>query len=63
MLDGVVVGSLALMGVAAWQLGRVAIVDGPTLRLAITSAVLLLTIRINSAWLIVAAGVFGCFYR
>ena len=27
MLDGVVVGSLALMGVVAWQLGRAAIID------------------------------------
>ena len=63
MLDGEVVGSLALMGVVAWQLGRAAIVDVPTLVIAIISAILLLTLRINSAWLIVAAGVFGWLYR
>ncbi|HXZ81259.1 MAG TPA: chromate efflux transporter [Terriglobales bacterium] len=63
MLDGVVVGSLALMGVVAWQLGRAAIIDVPTLVIAIVSAVLLLTFRINSSWLIVAAGVFGWLYR
>jgi chromate transporter len=63
MLDGVVVGSLALMGVVAWQLGRAAIVDVPTLVIAIVSTVLLLTLRVNSAWLIIAAGVFGWLYR
>src|ERR1700682_2907400 len=31
MLDGVVAGSLALMAVVAWQLGKAAIVDIPTL--------------------------------
>lgn len=59
ILDGINVASLALMGVVTWQLGRSAIVDVPTLLIAITSAVLLLTLRINSAWLVVAAGVFG----
>jgi chromate transporter len=63
MLDGVVVGSLALMGVVAWQLGRAAIIDVPTLVIASTSTVLLLTLRINSAWLIVAAGIFGWLYQ
>jgi chromate transporter len=63
MLDGVVVGSFALMGVVAWQLGRAAIIDIPTLVIAITSAILLLTLRINSAWLIVAAAVFGWLYH
>jgi chromate transporter len=63
MLDGVVVGSLALMGVLAWQLGRAAIVDVPTFIIAVVSAVLLLTFRINSVWLIVLAGAFGWLYR
>jgi len=62
MLDGIVVGSLALMGVVAWQLGRAAIIDVPTLVIAIVSAVLLLRFRVNSAWLISAAGVFGWLY-
>jgi len=63
MLDGVVVGSLALMGVVAWQLGRAAIIDLPTLAIAVLSGVLLLGLRINSAWLIVSAGILGWLYR
>lgn len=59
MLDGVVVGSLALMAVVAWQLGRSAIVDIPTLVIALISSVILLRYRINSAWLIGAAAVIG----
>ncbi len=63
MLDGVVVGSLALMGVVAWQLGRAAIVDVPTLVIGVVSTALLLRFRLNSAWLIAAAGAFGWLYR
>lgn len=63
MLDGVVVGSLALIGVVAWQLGRAAIIDVPTLVIAIVSTALLLRFRVNSAWLIVTAGAFGWLYR
>jgi chromate transporter len=59
ILDGVIVGSLALMAVVAWQLGRSAIVDVPTLVLSAASIVLLLRFRLNSAWLIAAAGIFG----
>jgi chromate transporter len=42
MMDGVVVGSLALMGVVARQLGRAAIIDVPTLLIAIVGTALLL---------------------
>ena len=63
MLDGVVVGSLALMGVVAWQLGRAAIIDVPTLVIAVVSTALLLRFRVNSAWLIAASGAFGWLYR
>jgi chromate transporter len=63
MLDGVVVGSLALMGAVTWQLGQAAIVDLPTLGIAIVSTALLLTVRLNSAWLIAAAALFGWFHR
>jgi chromate transporter len=59
MLDGVVAGSLALMGVVAWQLGKAALVDAVTVVIAVASLVLLLRFRVNSAWLIVAAAVFG----
>ena len=59
MLDGVVVGSLALMGVVAWQLVWASVIDLPTVVIAIVSASLLLSFRINSAWLIVAAVALG----
>jgi len=42
-----------------WQLGRAAIIDLPTLALAIVSAVLLLRFRLNSAWLIALGGAVG----
>jgi chromate transporter len=63
MLDGVVAGSLALMAVVAWQLGRAALVDWLTLMIMFTSAGLLLRFRINSAWLIFGAGLVGWLVR
>lgn len=59
ILDGVVVGSLALMAVVAWQLGRVAIVDWLTALIFAASAVALLRFRLNSAWLIGGAALIG----
>ncbi len=58
-LDGVIVGSLALMGVVAWQLGRAAIVDFTTAAIALVSAILLFRFRVNSAWLVIGAAVVG----
>ena len=63
MLDGVVGGSLALMGVVTWQLGRAAIIDIPTALITLLSAALLLLLRVNSAWLILAAAIFGWLYH
>jgi len=63
ILDGINVASLALMGVVTWQLGRAAIVDVTTLLIAVTSSILLLVLRIDSAWLVAAAGVFGWLYH
>ncbi|MBK8693127.1 MAG: chromate efflux transporter [Deltaproteobacteria bacterium] len=51
-LDGVNVASLALMAVVTAQLGRAALVDLPTVALAILSAVLLLRWKLNSTWLV-----------
>lgn len=59
ILDGVVVGSLALMAVVAWQLGRAAIVDWLTALIFVASAVALLRFRLNSAWLISGAALIG----
>ncbi|HET6936819.1 MAG TPA: chromate efflux transporter [Candidatus Angelobacter sp.] len=58
-LDGVIVGSLALMGVVTWQLAKAALVDPITIIIAVVSAILLIAYRINTAWLIAAAAVVG----
>jgi chromate transporter len=59
ILDGVVVGSLALMAVVAWQLGMAAIIDWLTALIFVASAVALLRFRLNSAWLIGGAALIG----
>jgi len=59
-LDGINVASLALMVLVTWQLARSALVDWITIALAVVSALLLLRLpRLNSAWLIVGAGLIG----
>jgi chromate transporter len=58
-LDGVNVGSLALMAVVAVQLGQTALVSWMSIAIAVVAAVLLLWLRINSVWLILAAAVSG----
>jgi chromate transporter len=58
-LDGVNVGSLALMVVVTFELGRAALVDLPTVLLALASAVLLMRYRVNSAWLVLAGALIG----
>ena len=62
-LDGVNVASLALMAVVTWQLGRAAIFDVTTALLTITSAVLLMRFRINSAWLVFGGAAVGMIVR
>ena len=62
LLDGVNAGAVALMAVVTWQLGRVALVDGPTRILALAAAVLLLRFRLNSTWLILAAAALGAVF-
>jgi chromate transporter len=58
-LDGINVGSLALMAVVTWHLGRAALIDGLTVALAVVSAALLLRYRINSAWLVLGGATVG----
>jgi chromate transporter len=62
-LDGVVAGSLALMAVVAWQLGRASITDWFTASILIASGIAVLGLRVNSAWVIVGAGILGWFFR
>jgi chromate transporter len=62
VLDGVVVGSLALMSVVTWQLGRAVLIDPLTITVACLSAALLLAFRLNPAWLILAAAIIGAIH-
>jgi chromate transporter len=59
VLDGVNAASLALMAVVTLQLARAALVDGPTLALALASALLLLGLRVNSSWLVLGGALVG----
>jgi chromate transporter len=58
-LDGVNVGSLALMLVVTWELGRTALIDITTVALAIVSAGLLIYFRVNSVWLVFGGAAVG----
>ena len=61
-LDGANAASVALMAAVTWELGRAAVVDWLTVALALTAAAVLLTTRLNSAWLVAggaAAGALG----
>ena len=62
-LDGVVAGSLALMAVVTWQLGKASIVDRATLVIFGVSLIALLRFRVNSAWVVAAAAVVGWVMR
>lgn len=60
ILDGINVASLALMALVTWQLAQAAFVDWFTWLLAVASLVVLIRYRrINSAWLVIAAGLLG----
>ena len=59
ILDGVVVGSLALIAVVAWQLGEASIRDGFTVSILLVSIIAIFRFKINSAWLILGAAVVG----
>jgi chromate transporter len=58
-LDGVNVASLALMFVVTLQIGHAALVDVPTVVLAIVSAVLLIRFHVNATWLVVGGAAAG----
>jgi chromate transporter len=60
-LDGVNAATVALMTFVTWQLARTAIVDIPTIAIAVVSAIVLLRYEINSMWLIAGGAVVGLF--
>lgn len=58
-LDGVNVGSLALMAAVTWQLGQASLVGVVTVVLALASLFALLRFRVNSAWLVLIGAIVG----
>jgi len=62
VLDGVNAGSLALMAVVTWQLLRTAIVDVPTVLIALVGILGIFVFRLNSAWLVAGAAIAGIFF-
>ena len=58
-LDGVNVASLALMTVVTIQLGYAALIDVPTVVLALVAAVLLVRFKLNATWLVLGGAAAG----
>lgn len=58
-LDGVIVASLGLMVLVTYELGKAALVDLPTIGLALVSAMLLFRWKVNSAWLVLGGALVG----
>lgn len=58
-LNGLNAASWALMAAVSLTLARTALLDGPTIALAVLSALLLLRYRVNSAWLVLGGAVLG----
>jgi chromate transporter len=58
-LDGANAASVALMVTVTWELGRAAVVDWLTGLMALAAAAILLTTRVNSAWLVIAGAAIG----
>jgi chromate transporter len=58
-LDGVNVGSLALMAVVTAQLGRSAVIDVPSAAFAIVAGALLIGFKPNATWLILGGAAAG----
>jgi chromate transporter len=58
-LDGVNVGSLALMAVVSWHLGLASLVDASTVAIFAVSLFLLVRYRINASWLVLGGALLG----
>ena len=59
VLDGINVASLALMAAVTIALGRAALVDVPTIAVALASAILLVRFKVGSLWLVVFGAAVG----
>jgi chromate transporter len=58
-LDGVNVAALALMAVVTVQLAKTALVDVPTIVIALVGAVALIRFKVNTTWLVVGGAALG----
>jgi chromate transporter len=63
LLDYLNAASLALMANVTCELARSALIDRTTIALAISSAIVLITLKINSTWLIAGGAVIGVLLR
>ncbi len=62
-LDGVVAGSLALIAIVTYELGRAALIDPLTIAIAVASAIALIRYRVNPVWPVLAAALIGVLAR
>jgi chromate transporter len=62
-LDGVNVGSVALMAAVALQLGQSALRSWPAVVIALLALVLLLRTRLNTAWIVLGGAVLGAAFH
>ncbi|MGM9974137.1 MAG: chromate transporter, partial [Clostridiaceae bacterium] len=59
ILDGVNVASLGLMAVVSIKLTTEALVDLPTIIIALLALISVLKLKVNTAWLVLAGGLIG----
>lgn len=62
-LNGVNAASFALMGLVTFELGVKSLVSFPTVALGVTAFIVLKFTKLNSAWLILGAGILGFFFK
>jgi chromate transporter len=58
-LDGINVAALSLMAVVAAQLARTALVDVPTILIALVAALALIRFKVNTTWLVAGGAALG----
>jgi chromate transporter len=58
-LDGTNAAAVGLMAAVAWQLGVASIFDVLTVVMFVATVLLLIRVKVNSAWLVLAGGVIG----
>jgi chromate transporter len=63
VFDGVVAGSLALIAVVVWQLGKSALTSWQSVSILAISMIGLFRFKLNSAWLIAGAAIVGWIAR